>query len=50
MDVLWLYTAAARAGVTDIDSTITLAVAERISPYVNSGITIHLNLVRKFPG
>jgi len=48
MDVLVAYTAAARAGVTDIDSTITLAVAEANQSYVNSGITIHLNLVESF--
>jgi len=48
IDVLVAYTAAARAGVNDIDATIALAVAEANQSYLNSGIGIHLNLVDSF--
>src|SRR6266567_2443339 len=48
IDVLVAYTAAAKAAVSDIDATITLAVAEANQSYVNSAINIHLNLVDSF--
>lgn len=48
IDVLVAYTPAAKAGVSDIGATITLAVAEANQSYVNSAVNIHLNLVDSF--
>ena len=45
LDVLVAYTSSASGAVTDIATTIQLAVAEANQSYVNSGINIKLNLV-----
>lgn len=44
IDVLVAYTTAAGGAVTNINSTIALAVAEANQSYLNSGINIRLNL------
>jgi hypothetical protein len=49
IDVLVAYTPAAKAAVSNIDSTIALAVAEANQSYVNSKINIRLNLVDTLP-
>lgn len=49
VDVLVAYTPAAKAAVSNIDSTIALAVAEANQSYTNSKINLRLNLVDTLP-
>jgi len=46
IEVLVAYTPSAKSAVTDIDSTIALAVAEANQAYANSGIKITLHLAQ----
>ncbi|WP_164712231.1 PAN domain-containing protein [Methylobacterium currus] len=45
IDILVAYTASARGAVSDINTTIQLAVAEANQSYINSRINIRLNVV-----